>query len=136
MAFSKYGETVVDLVHPHERLHFDKPSMNVDMLITRTTVSFQSSLAVYELIINGYYNWKSGLNRVSYILEIICRMAIIRLVPYDLDVAEDTLLGIPLWRDLRWFWEQSDDASNINNTWWLGLNTRQSSAIGRSVVQV
>jgi mevalonate pyrophosphate decarboxylase len=33
----------------------DSISMNLDVLITRTTVGFQSSLAVDELIINGYY---------------------------------------------------------------------------------
>jgi len=33
----------------------DSISMNFDVLITRTIVSFQSSLAVDELIINGQY---------------------------------------------------------------------------------
>ena len=33
----------------------DSISMNFDVLITRTIVSFQSSLPVDELIINGYY---------------------------------------------------------------------------------
>ena len=46
-------------------------SMNLDGLTTRTTVSFQHSLALDELIINGHEVTGTGLNRVSYILDII-----------------------------------------------------------------
>ena len=50
-------------------------SMNLDGLTTRTTVSFQHSLAMDELIINGHEVTGGGLNRVSYILDIIRGMA-------------------------------------------------------------
>jgi diphosphomevalonate decarboxylase len=50
-------------------------SMNLDGLYTRTTVSFQHSLAFDELIINGHEVTSTGLNRVSYILDIIRGMA-------------------------------------------------------------
>lgn len=50
-------------------------SMNLDGLITRTTVSFQPSLAFDELIINGHEVTGAGLDRVSYILDIIRGMA-------------------------------------------------------------
>ena len=46
-------------------------SMNLDGLITRTTVSFQPSLGVDELIINGNEMTGKGLERVSAILEIV-----------------------------------------------------------------
>ena len=49
--------------------------MNLDGLATRTTVSFQHSLAMDELIINGHEVTGGGLNRVSYILDIIRGMA-------------------------------------------------------------
>jgi diphosphomevalonate decarboxylase len=50
-------------------------SMNLDGLCTRTTVSFQHSLAFDQLIINGHEVTGTGLNRVSYILDIIRGMA-------------------------------------------------------------
>lgn len=50
-------------------------SMNLDGLTTRTTVSFQPSLAFDELIINGHEVTGAGLDRVSYILDIIRGMA-------------------------------------------------------------
>lgn len=50
-------------------------SMNLDGLTTRTTVSFQHSLAFDELIINGHEMMGTGLNRVSYILDIIRGLA-------------------------------------------------------------
>jgi len=50
-------------------------SMNLAGLTTRTTVSFQHSLAMDELIINGHEVTGGGLNRVSYILDIIRGMA-------------------------------------------------------------
>jgi len=46
-------------------------SMNLDGLYTRTTVSFQPSLPYDELIINGHEVRGAGLERVSYILDII-----------------------------------------------------------------
>src|ERR671923_2969805 len=46
-------------------------SMNLDGLYTRTTVSFQPSLPYDELIINGHEVMGAGLDRVSYILDII-----------------------------------------------------------------
>ena len=46
-------------------------SMNLDGLSTRTTVSFQPSLPFDELIINGHEVMGQGLDRVSYILDII-----------------------------------------------------------------
>ena len=50
-------------------------SMNLDGLFTRTTVSFQPSLPFDELIINGHEVTGPGLDRVSYILDIIRGMA-------------------------------------------------------------
>jgi len=50
-------------------------SMNLGGLTTQTTVSFQHSLAMDELIINGHEVTGGGLNRVSYILDIIRGMA-------------------------------------------------------------
>src|SRR6185436_13917795 len=50
-------------------------SMNLDGLYTRTTVSFQHSLAFDELIINGHEVMGAGSDRVSYILDIIRGMA-------------------------------------------------------------
>ena len=50
-------------------------SMNLDGLYTRTTVSFQPSLPFDELIINGHEVTGTGLDRVSYILDIIRGMA-------------------------------------------------------------
>jgi len=49
--------------------------MNLDGLFTRTTVSFQPSLPFDELIINGHEVTGPGLDRVSYILDIIRGMA-------------------------------------------------------------
>ena len=46
-------------------------SMNLDGLYTRTTVSFQPSLPYDELIINGHEVMGTGLDRISYILDII-----------------------------------------------------------------
>ena len=53
-------------------------SMNLDGLYTRTTVSFQPSLPFDELIINGYEVRGLGLERVSFILDIIREMAKIK----------------------------------------------------------
>jgi diphosphomevalonate decarboxylase len=50
-------------------------SMNMDGLFTRTTVSFQPSLPFDELIINGHEVMGAGLERISYILDIIRGMA-------------------------------------------------------------
>jgi len=50
-------------------------SMNLDELTTQTTVSFQPSLPFDELIINGHEITGKGLERVSYILDIIRGMA-------------------------------------------------------------
>ena len=50
-------------------------SMNLDGLFTRTTVSFQPSLPFDELIINGHEVMGAGLDRVSYILDIVRGMA-------------------------------------------------------------
>ena len=50
-------------------------SMNLDGLYTRTTVSFQPSLPFDELIINGHEVRGAGLERISYILDIIRGMA-------------------------------------------------------------
>jgi diphosphomevalonate decarboxylase len=52
-------------------------SMNLDGLTTRSTISFQHSLAFDGLIINGHEVTGVGLHRVSYILNIICGMAYI-----------------------------------------------------------
>lgn len=46
-------------------------SMNLDGLHTRTTVSFQPSLPFDELIINGHEIVGKGLERVSYILDLV-----------------------------------------------------------------
>ncbi|PKN93037.1 MAG: diphosphomevalonate decarboxylase [Chloroflexi bacterium HGW-Chloroflexi-6] len=46
-------------------------SMNLDGLFTRTTVSFQPSLALDELVINGREVTGKGLERVSGILELV-----------------------------------------------------------------
>jgi diphosphomevalonate decarboxylase len=53
-------------------------SMNLDGLFTRTTVSFQPSLPYDELIINGHEIAGAGRERVSYILDLIRKMANIR----------------------------------------------------------
>ena len=50
-------------------------SMNLDGLYTRTTVSFQPSLPYDELIINGREVMGPGLDRISYVLDIIRGMA-------------------------------------------------------------
>jgi diphosphomevalonate decarboxylase len=50
-------------------------SMNLDGLYTRTTVSFQPSLPFDELIINGHEIRGAGLERISYMLDIIRDMA-------------------------------------------------------------
>lgn len=50
-------------------------SMNLDGLSTRTTVSFQPSLPFDELVINGREVTGPGLDRVSYILDIVRGMA-------------------------------------------------------------
>jgi diphosphomevalonate decarboxylase len=54
-------------------------SMNLDGLFTRTTVSFQPSLPFDELIINGREAVGKGLERVSYILDLIREKAGIRM---------------------------------------------------------
>jgi diphosphomevalonate decarboxylase len=46
-------------------------SMNLEGLFTRTTVSFQPSLALDELIINGHDVMGKGLERVAAILDIV-----------------------------------------------------------------
>jgi len=50
-------------------------SMNLDGLHTCTTVNFQSSLPSDALVINGHTARGKGLDRVSYILDIIRGMA-------------------------------------------------------------
>jgi diphosphomevalonate decarboxylase len=50
-------------------------SMNLDGLTTLTTVSFQPSLPFDELIINGHEVSGAGHDRVSYILDVIRKMA-------------------------------------------------------------
>jgi diphosphomevalonate decarboxylase len=50
-------------------------SMNLDGLFTRTTVSFQPSLGLDELIINGSEVTGKGLDRVSFILDLVRRSA-------------------------------------------------------------
>ncbi|HEX9388257.1 MAG TPA: diphosphomevalonate decarboxylase [Anaerolineales bacterium] len=50
-------------------------SMNLDGLYTRTMVSFQPSLPFDELIINGHEVMGAGLDRISYVLDIIRGMA-------------------------------------------------------------
>jgi len=49
--------------------------MNLDGLFTRTTVNFQPSLSSDALIISGHEVTGKGLDRVSYILDIIRGMA-------------------------------------------------------------
>lgn len=46
-------------------------SMNLDGLFTRTTVSFQPSLPFDELIINGHEVTGHGLERVSFLLDLV-----------------------------------------------------------------
>lgn len=46
-------------------------SMNLDGLFTQTTVSFQPSLPFDELIINGYTVAGKGLDRVSFMLDLV-----------------------------------------------------------------
>jgi len=53
-------------------------SMNLEGLFTRTTVSFQPSLALDELVINGHEVTGKGLERVSAILELVRQAAGIR----------------------------------------------------------
>ncbi len=50
-------------------------SMNLDGLFTRTTVSFQPSLPLDELIINGREVTGKGLERVSSILDLVRKSA-------------------------------------------------------------
>jgi len=50
-------------------------SMNLEGLFTRTTVSFQPSLGMDELIINGHEVTGKGLERVSAILELVRQAA-------------------------------------------------------------
>ena len=54
-------------------------SMNLDGLFTRTTVSFQPSLPFDELIINGHEVVGKGLDRVSYILDLVRKKAGIKM---------------------------------------------------------
>ena len=54
-------------------------SMNLDGLFTRTTVSFQPSLPFDELIINGHEVVSKGLERVSYILDLVREKAGIKM---------------------------------------------------------
>src|SRR5512133_1146030 len=54
-------------------------SMNLEGLYTRTTVSFQPSLPFDELIINGHDINGKGLNRISYILDLVRDMAGIKM---------------------------------------------------------
>ena len=54
-------------------------SMNLDGLFTRTTVSFQPSLPFDELIINGHEVVGKGLDRVSYILDLVREKAGIKM---------------------------------------------------------
>lgn len=54
-------------------------SMNLDGLFARTTVSFQPSLPFDELIINGREVVGKGLDRVSYILDLIREKAGIKI---------------------------------------------------------
>lgn len=50
-------------------------SMNLDGLLTRTTVSFQPSLGMDELIVNGREVTGKGLERVTATLELVRRAA-------------------------------------------------------------
>ncbi|NWF63411.1 MAG: diphosphomevalonate decarboxylase [Chloroflexi bacterium] len=54
-------------------------SMNLDGLFTRTTVSFQPSLPFDELILNGHEVTGKGLDRVSFILDLIRAQAGIKM---------------------------------------------------------
>lgn len=54
-------------------------SMNLDGLVTRTTVSFQPSLPFDELVINGHEVAGKGLTRISYILDLVREMAGIKM---------------------------------------------------------
>lgn len=54
-------------------------SMNLGGLFTRTTVSFQPSLPFDELIINGHSVVGKGLERVSYILDLVREKAGIKM---------------------------------------------------------
>jgi diphosphomevalonate decarboxylase len=50
-------------------------SMNLEGLYTRTTISFQPSLPLDELVINGHAMTGKSLERVSYILDLVRGMA-------------------------------------------------------------
>ncbi len=50
-------------------------SMNLDGLFTRTSVSFQPSLALDELVINGHQVMGKGLERVAALLDIVRQSA-------------------------------------------------------------
>ncbi|MFZ5909676.1 MAG: diphosphomevalonate decarboxylase [Chloroflexota bacterium] len=50
-------------------------SMNLDGLFTRTTVSFQPSLPFDELVINGHEVTGKGLERISFLLDLVREMA-------------------------------------------------------------
>lgn len=62
-------------------------SMNLEGLFTRTTVSFQPSLAFDELVINGREVTGPGLERVSGILEVVRQAAEI---PFHAEVLSET----------------------------------------------
>ncbi|MCS6995125.1 MAG: diphosphomevalonate decarboxylase [Anaerolineales bacterium] len=62
-------------------------SMNLEGLFTRTTVSFQPSLAFDELVINGREVTGPGLERVSGILEVVRQAAGI---PFRAEVLSET----------------------------------------------
>src|SRR5512138_3615968 len=53
-------------------------SMNLEGLYTRTTVSFQPSLPLDELILNGHEVTGAGLQRISHLLDLIRSLANIR----------------------------------------------------------
>lgn len=50
-------------------------SMNLDGLFTRTTVSFQPSLPLDELVFNGHEATGKGLERVTSVLDLVREMA-------------------------------------------------------------
>ncbi len=50
-------------------------SMNLDGLFTRTCISFQPSLALDELVINGHQVMGKGLERVAALLELVRQAA-------------------------------------------------------------
>lgn len=54
-------------------------SMNLDGLFTRTTVSFQPSLPFDELVLNGHEVVGKGLERVSFILDLVREKANIKM---------------------------------------------------------